>query len=97
VWSNLGVALEHEGNMQQALEHTARAVALDATRPTPWVNLVRLVLRLQGPQAARAALLNASELAVRDPRLDELERALDQGAAALPKPSDAAANGGAGL
>jgi Flp pilus assembly protein TadD len=86
------VAFEHAGNLEQALAHTARAVTLDATRPTPWVNLVRLLLRLQGPQAARAALLNASELAVRDPRLDELERALDQRASATTTPSTSAAN-----
>jgi Flp pilus assembly protein TadD len=76
--SNLGVALQQHGDVHQALQHTARAVALDTSRPTPWVNLVRLLLQVHGPEAARAALLNASHLDVRDPRLDELARTLDR-------------------
>jgi Flp pilus assembly protein TadD len=75
--SNLGVALEQRGDLPAALAQTARAVELDPLRPTPWVNLTRLLLRVQGREAARAALLNASRLAVQDPRLDELDRELD--------------------
>lgn len=76
--SNLGVALEQRGDLPGALVQTAHAVELDPLRPTPWVNLTRLLLRVQGPEAARAALLNASRLAVRDPRLDELDRKLEE-------------------
>jgi tetratricopeptide (TPR) repeat protein len=70
--SNLGVALEQSGDLAAALTETAQAVELDPQRPTPWVNLTRLLLRLHGPDAALAALHDASEYAVRDPRLDEL-------------------------
>jgi tetratricopeptide (TPR) repeat protein len=76
--SNLGVALEQRGDLPAALIQTAHAVELDPLRPTPWVNLTRLLLRVQGPEAARAALLNASRFAVRDPRLDEIDRELDE-------------------
>lgn len=79
--SNLGIALEQGGDLPAALEQTARAVELDPRRPTPWVNLTRLLLRVQGPEAARAALLNASRFAVRDPRLDELAAELPPRAA----------------
>lgn len=74
--SNLGVALEQRGDLAQALERTAQAVQLDPSRPTPWVNLTRLLLQLQGPRAARAALLNASRYDVHDPRLETLDREL---------------------
>lgn len=76
--SNLGVALEQRGDLPAALIETAHAVELDPLRPTPWVNLTRLLLRVQGPEAARAALINASRFAVRDPRLDELDRELGE-------------------
>jgi Flp pilus assembly protein TadD len=74
--SNLGVALERRGDLPAALAQTAHAVELDPLRPTPWVNLTRLLLRVHGPEAARAALLNASQHAVHDPRLDALTREL---------------------
>lgn len=80
--SNLGVALEHQGELGRALEQTARAIELEPRRPTPWVNLTRLLLRVEGPQAARAALVEARRLEVRDPRLDQLTRSLEPDQAA---------------
>jgi tetratricopeptide (TPR) repeat protein len=74
--SNLGVALERRGDLHAALQQTAQAVELDPLRPTPWVNLTRLLLRTQGPAAARTALVNAKRYEVSDPRLDALTREL---------------------
>jgi len=74
--SNLGVALERRGDLQGAIEQTAQAVELDPLRPTPWVNLTRLLLRTQGPQAARAALQTARRYELSDPRLEALTREL---------------------
>ncbi len=77
--SNLGVALEAAGSFERALEVTRRAVLAAPERPAAWVNLIRLEGRLHGMSAARDTL-NAARLAgVRDPRLDALARALDQG------------------
>lgn len=74
--SNLGVALERGGDLHAALRQTAHAVELDPLRPTPWVNLTRLLLRTEGPEAARAALESARRYDVSDPRLDALTREL---------------------
>jgi hypothetical protein len=76
--SNLGVALELSGDLAAALRETRLAVETDPTRPTPWVNLTRLLLRVSGPQAARAALAAAEHNAVRDARLDRLREALER-------------------
>jgi hypothetical protein len=74
--SNLGVALERRGDLHGALQQTAQAVELDPLRATPWVNLTRLLLRTQGPEAAREALKTAQRYEVSDPRLDALTREL---------------------
>jgi Flp pilus assembly protein TadD len=74
--SNLGVALERRGDLHGALQQTAQAVELDPLRPTPWVNLTRLLLRTQGPEAARQALQTAQRYEVSDSRLDALTREL---------------------
>jgi len=70
--SNLGVALERRGDLHAAVLQTAEAVELDPLRSTPWVNLTRLLLRTQGPEAARDALRTAKRYEVSDPRLDAL-------------------------
>jgi Flp pilus assembly protein TadD len=80
--SNLGVALERAGDLGGALNETAHALELDPLRATPWVNLTRLLLRVQGPAAAREALVNASRHDVHDPRLDALAQALQAAPAA---------------
>ena len=74
--TNLGVALERRGDLHGALQQIAEAVELDPQRPTPWVNLTRLLLRTQGPEAARNALQTAQRYEVKDPRLDALTREL---------------------
>jgi hypothetical protein len=74
--SNLGIALERRGDLPAALHETAQAVELDPLRATPWVNLTRLLLRVHGPAAARAALFDASQYAVHDARLDALSAEL---------------------
>jgi hypothetical protein len=76
--SNLGVAFELAGDLAAALRETGLAVEADPARPTPWVNLTRLVLRTSGPTAARKALAAAERSAVRDPRLDRLRKALER-------------------
>jgi tetratricopeptide (TPR) repeat protein len=83
--SNLGVALEQRGDLDGALKSTAHAVELDPSRATPWVNLARLLWKVHGPEAARAALIDASRFAVRDPRLDEITRRLEAGAGGEPR------------
>ena len=74
--SNLGVAFEQQGDRARALEQTAQAVELDPSRPTPWVNLARLVLGLQGPAAASDVVRAAQARGVVDPRLRALAREL---------------------
>jgi tetratricopeptide (TPR) repeat protein len=76
--SNLGVAFELAGDLAAALRETRLAVESDPARPTPWVNLTRLLLRVSGPEAARAALAAAEGNAVRDARLDRLREALER-------------------
>ncbi|MFI5308340.1 MAG: protein O-mannosyl-transferase family [Polyangiales bacterium] len=75
-WINLGVALEATGDLASALQSAQRAIDLAPSRPTAWVNATRLVLRLQGPDAARRLLDLAAQAGVRDPRLLEIERTL---------------------
>lgn len=74
--TNLGVALERRGDLHGALQQIAEAVEIDPRRPTPWVNLTRLLLRTQGPEAARSALQTAQRYELQDPRLDALTREL---------------------
>jgi hypothetical protein len=74
--TNLGVALERRGDLHGALQQIAQAVELEPRRPTPWVNLTRLLLRTQGPEAARSALQTAKRYKIEDPRLDALTREL---------------------
>jgi len=75
-WSNLGLALETTGDLHGAIEATQRAVTIEPDRPTPWVNLARLTLRLGRPTAARNVLELARRAGVRDPRLGELAKRL---------------------
>jgi Flp pilus assembly protein TadD len=79
--SNLGVALETTGDLMAALREARLAIAADPARPTPWVNLARLVWRMSGPEAARSALSAAERAGVADIRLQQLRAALpvDQG------------------
>jgi tetratricopeptide (TPR) repeat protein len=72
--SNLGVAYELNGEFERALAETVRAVELGPDRPTPWVNLARLSLRLRGPTAAQAALTEAQRHGIIDERLDAVQR-----------------------
>jgi Flp pilus assembly protein TadD len=74
--SNLGVALEKQGDFSAALSETRRALELDPARPTAWVNLARLMLRTTGREAALSVLNAADRNAVRDPRLSALRAAL---------------------
>ena len=74
--SNLGVALERTNDLAGALDQTMQAVELDPLRPTPWVNLARLLLRTEGAEAARAALQSARRYQLKDPRLDAMTREL---------------------
>ena len=55
-WTNLSVALEHNGDLRSALVSAQHAVALAPLRPTPWVNLVRLHIALGNVDAAREVL-----------------------------------------
>ena len=76
IHSNLGVAFERAGQLMPALQHMTRAVQLGPRRVTPWVNLVRLLLLTRGPEAARAALAQATVQGISDPRLEALAREL---------------------
>jgi hypothetical protein len=75
--SNLGVAREAAGDLIGALRATERAVELDPQRPTPWVNLARLMLLARGQDAARMVIAEARRHQLQDPRLLALLHALD--------------------
>jgi tetratricopeptide (TPR) repeat protein len=75
-WTNLGVALEAKGELDEAMTCARRALELEPSRPTPWVNLARLQLRIGRPDAARQLLRMAQDAGVRDERLDELSARL---------------------
>lgn len=88
-WTNLGVALEHIGNIAGALDATKRAVTVDPARPTPWVNLARLASRT-GDIAAARKVIEASRLAgIYDARIEALARQLAVAPAVAPRPPSA--------
>lgn len=74
--TNLGVAREAMGDLGGAVTSAERAIALAPERPTAWLNLARLRLKLRDPGAARQVLDLAARANVHDPRLDELSRQL---------------------
>jgi tetratricopeptide (TPR) repeat protein len=73
---NLGVAFEQHGDLASALRETRRALELEIDRPTPWLNLARLMLRSSGPDAALRVLDEAARRGVQDARLHQLQRQL---------------------
>jgi len=75
-WTNLGVAREAMGDLEGAIASAERGIALGPERPTAWVNLARLQLRIHDQGAAREVLDLAARAHVRDPRLDELSQKL---------------------
>jgi tetratricopeptide (TPR) repeat protein len=77
--SNLGVAFELRGDFASALRETRRALELEIDRPTPWLNLARLMLRASGRNAALGVLHEAERRGVQDERLRELRLQLTQG------------------
>jgi tetratricopeptide (TPR) repeat protein len=75
-WINLGVALEHGGQLVEAARCAQRALQLEPGRATPWVNLARLQLRIAGPESAAQVIALAGQAGVHDARLDALARQL---------------------
>ncbi len=75
-WINLGVALEHSGQLVEASRCAQRALQLEPGRATPWVNLARLQLRIAGPASAARVITLAGQAGVHDARLDALSRQL---------------------
>jgi Flp pilus assembly protein TadD len=77
VHSNLGVAFEDRGDFADALRETRLAIQLDPRRTTPWVNLTRLMLRMNGRQAALWVLAQSRSQGLQDARLAQLQRKLE--------------------
>jgi tetratricopeptide (TPR) repeat protein len=77
-WTNLGIALERVGDLEQAMACLVHAIELEPRRSTPWVNLLRLQLTRRDRDAAERTLAAAREAGVRDPRLAELAERLHE-------------------